>query len=131
MTDVPAARRPRGRSPWVWAGYWASAALGLPIMTIAWTSITLANEEDSEAARHGFAPTGPALLTIALGLIALAHLVGWGLLRGIAHGTPGGSRRHTTLAVWTVVAVSGVGLIGALLLTDGQLFLPYPRPYVP
>jgi hypothetical protein len=131
MTDVPAALHPRWRSPWLRAGYWASAALGLPIMTIAWASITLANEEDSEAARHGFAPTGPVLLSITLGLIALAHLVGWGLLRGIAHGAPGESRRHTALALWTVAAVSGVGLVGALILTDGQLFVPYPRPFVP
>jgi len=102
-----------------------------PGLTAAWCTIPFANEEDAEAGTRGLAPSGPGMLIVMVGFIAMAHLVGWGLLRGIAHGAPGGSRRHTTLAFWTVAAVSAAGLVGALALTDGQLFAPYPRPFIP
>ncbi|MFT2749375.1 hypothetical protein ACMT9U_07335 [Clavibacter sp. Sh2036] len=131
MTDAPEDPRTRWRSSWLLAAFVTCAAIGVPIMTAAWTAIPFANEEDSESARHGFAPSGPGLLIVTLVFIAMAHLVGWGLLRGIASGAPGGSRRHTMLALWTAAAVSAAGLVGALALTGGQLFAPYPRPFIP
>ena len=126
----PPISTPGWSSPWWCAAFWAAAALGLPAMAIAWASIELAMEEDAQDARAG-ASTVPGFLLITLAVIALAHLAGWALLRGIAHAAPGSARRRGTLALGTVVAVSGIGLVAALVLTDGQLFLPYPRPYVP
>jgi hypothetical protein len=131
MTATPEDPRTRWRSSWLLAAFVTCAAIGVPIMTAAWTAISFAHEEDAEAGTRGLAPSGPGILIVTAGVIAMAHLVGWGLLRGIAHGAPGSSRRHTTMALWTVAAVSAAGLVGALALTEGQLFAPYPRPFVP
>ena len=42
---------------------------------------------------------------------------------------PPTTARRTALGI--AALASAVGLVVALALTDGQLFLPYPRPYVP
>jgi hypothetical protein len=128
---APPVPAPRGwSSPWWRAGFWLAAALGVPALTVAWTSIEFAMEEDAESAYAG-ASGGPALLLVALVGIALAHLAGWALLRGIAHAAPASSRRRGALTLGVVMLASSIGLVAALVLTDGQLFLPYPRPYVP
>jgi hypothetical protein len=64
-------------------------------------------------------------------VIGFAHLVGWALLRGTARSAPGSSRRRGTLALGIVVLASAVGLLVALVLTGGHLFLPNARPYIP
>lgn len=117
-------------SPWWQAVYWLAAALGVPALTAAWVSIDFAREEDAEAAYAG-ASGGPDFVVVTLVVIALAHLAGWALLRGIAHAAPGSSRRRGTRALGIVLLASAIGLVVALVLSDGQLFLPYPRPYVP
>jgi hypothetical protein len=118
------------KSPGIARAFWALAALGAPIMFVAWMLLNLASlEEATEQGKAIVAGTTMAGTTLMFGVVPLivAHLLGLALLGVIALGGRGSRRSGILYAIGGVVAASVIGLAVALILTGGQLYVPVPE----
>lgn len=123
------------RTGWTSAGraalYWVTATLGAFAAFGSWLLLYLASDEDNRGTAHDRSWPNESVLTLGVVPVLFAHVVGL-LLLLMAARTARRDRRSTLwFAVGALVVDSVVGLVGVLLLTGGQLVVPYPQPVQP
>ncbi|WIE81474.1 hypothetical protein [Curtobacterium sp. MCSS17_016] len=114
--------------------FWVFAVVGVPVMVVMWTWLSLASLEGAdEASKDPSSGTSAAGTTFWFGWapLAVAHAVGFvAMFLTLRNGRR--ERRAALLeAAVALVIVSVIGCIVAVTFNGGHLLTPYPKPFQP
>ena len=114
--------------------FWVFAVVGVPVMVVMWTWLSLASVEGAdEASKDPSGTTSAAGTTFWFGWVPLAVAHAVGFVAMFLTLQDGRRERRSALfgAVVALVIVSVIGCIVAVTFNGGHLLTPYPRPFQP
>ena len=115
-----------------WAAlFWVTAALGTVAGFATWFWLYLASDVDNRRSADDFSHPNEGALSLGLPVVVVAHVIGFGLLLLTARRARRGRRSAWWFAAVALVTSSLIGMVALMPLTDGQLLMPYPPPFVP
>lgn len=123
------------RTGWTSAGwatlFWVTTALGTVAGFATWFWLYLASDVDNRRSADDFSHPNEGALSLGLPVVVVAHVIGFGLLLLTARRARRGRRSAWWFAAVALVTSSLIGMVALMPLTDGQLLMPYPPPFVP